>query len=530
MKRKPTAPKALKDPQPKLGRLPSFNCELPLVANQSATRRLFVRLDCARMVYNACLGEALKRLRGRRESKAWCEARQLPRGPRGSETAKKRTAAFRAADEQAGFREYDLHAYSVQFSHSWLGEHLDSNTVQKIASRAWIAVQQYALGKKGKPRFKGKGQFDSVEGKTNRQGILWRDQMVKWNGLELAAIVEETDPAIAHALHCPVKFVRIVRRKLGCRVRFYVQLVCAGKPYPKHALGQGTTGLDVGPTNLAVVSETTAVLVPFCAELENRQAEKRQIQRKLDRQRRANNPDNFNPDGTIKPGKKIWHDSHRYLATRDKLAELQRQQAAQRKSLHGHQANQLIAGANVIKTEKVSYRAFQRLYGKSVGFRAPGMFMEVLRRKAANAGAEFDEFPTATTRLSQVCLCGVLEKKTLSERWHVCDCGVGPVQRDLFSAWLARFVVNGRLDVDRARRAWSGEDDMRLRAASSAIQPAMGQGQPKPNPAPTQVGRGRSRSPAQSGTNVSEAGHGAPSAVTRKLASQPEPPRFGAGE
>lgn len=527
MSRKSTVPK---DQKPKLGRLPSFICELPLAATQFDARHLLVRLDCARMVYNACLGEALKRLRRLRESKAWRAARQLPRGPRGSDAAQKRTEAFREADKQAGFREYDLHAYAVQFSHSWLGEHLDSNTVQKVATRAWIAVRDYALGKKGKPRFKGKGQFDSVEGKTNKSGIAWHDRTVKWSGLELPARVDGTDPVIAHGLKCPVKFVRIVRRKLGRRVRFYAQLVCAGKPYPKHTLGKGTTGLDVGPSNLAIVSEKTAVLVPFCVELEDRQAKKRKLQRKLDRQRRANNPDNFNPDGTIKQGKKTWHDSNRYLATRDKLAEVQRQQAAQRKSLHGHLANRLLAGANVIKAEKLSYRAFQRTYGKSVGLRAPGTFIASLRRKAANAGAEFDEFPTATTRLSQVCLCGALEKKSLSERWHVCDCGVGPVQRDLFAAWLARFVVNGRLDADQAQRAWSGEDDMRLRAASREIQPAMGQGQPKPNPVPAQAGRGQSRLPAQSGTNVSEACHGAPSAVTRKLASQPEPSRFGAGE
>jgi putative transposase len=409
-----------------------------------------------------------------------------------------------------------------------LGAHLDSTTIQKVATRAFLAVQQSAFGKRGKPRFQGKGCFDSVEGKTNTSGILWRENSVRWLGLELPAIVNSKDAVIAPGLASPVKFVRLVRRKLNGRNRFYAQLICLGHPFykEKNKLGQGVVGLDIGPSNLAVVSETTAVLVPFCDELQSRQKDIRRLQRQLDRQRRANNPGNFNADGTVKCGVKLaWHNSKGYLHTRAKLAEVYRKQAEHRKSLHGRQVNQVLVQGNVIKLEALSYRALQKTYGKSVGFRGPGTFVSRLRRKAENAGAELDEFPTATTRLSQTCVCGAVEKKPLSQRWHVCACGVGPVQRDLFSAWLAQDVVNDRLDVGQVQRAWPGEDE-RLRAASSGIQPAMGQGQPKPNLAHTQVGRGQSRSSAPSGMKVSDACQGAPSAVTRELVFQPDPAGF----
>jgi putative transposase len=42
----------------------------------------------------------------------------------------------------------------------------------------------------------------------------------------------------------------------------------------------------------------------------------------------------------------------------------------------------------VIKTEKISYRAFQRAFGLSVARRAPGTFMTMLTRKAASAGGK----------------------------------------------------------------------------------------------------------------------------------------------
>jgi len=119
-------------------------------------------------------------------------------------------------------------------------------------------------------------------------------------------------------------------------------------------------------------------------------------------------------------------------------------------------------GTNV-KTKKLSYKAFQRLYGSSVGLRAPGMFLEILRRKAANAGGRVEEINTYRTKLSQACHCGKYEKKPLSKRWHQCPCGVD-AQRDLYSAYLACFVEKDNLVAYQAQKAWSGMD-IALRAA-----------------------------------------------------------------
>ena len=58
-----------------------------------------------------------------------------------------------------------------------------------------------------------------------------------------------------------------------------------------------------------------------------------------------------------------------YISSREQLAKLYRKQAAHRKSLHGRQVNRILALGNVIKMEGLSYRAFQKMFGKSVGFR-----------------------------------------------------------------------------------------------------------------------------------------------------------------
>ena len=503
----------------------SFVCELPLRVTAAQERTLLVRLDCARQVYNACLGEALKRLGRLRDSMGFQTARSLPR------LSPERKAAFKALEAEFGLSEYALHSYVVQFSHAWLGEHLDANTLQKLATRAYKAVRAYQIGQRGRPRFKGRGQFDSVEGKSNSSGILWRESAVRWLGLEIPALIDRADAVIAHGLACRIKYVRLVRRKIARRDRFYAQLVCEGEPYrkPRHTLGTGTVGLDLGPSTIAIVSERTATLEHFCAELQPSQAVTRRLQRKLDRSRRATNPDHYRPDGTVKPGPKRWTRSGSYQHTRAQLAEGRRKQAAYRKSLHGQLVNRVLALGDTIQLEKLSYRAFQRQFGKSVSFRGPGLFVAHLRRKAANAGGAVVEFATGPTRLSQTCVCGRIVKKPLSQRWHMCDCGAGPIQRDLMSAWLARYVVNERLDADQALAVWAGEDE-RLRAASSVIQPAMRQGHPPLPAIGSPLPQGQSRSPAHSALAVGEAGQVGLFALIGEPTDQPEPPGFSRGE
>jgi putative transposase len=162
--------------------------------------------------------------------------------------------------------------------------------------------------------------------------------------------------------------------------------------------------------------------------------------------------------------------SNKSLAIQLKVTELNRKMQATRKRAHGELANEILRLGKAVKTEKLSYKAFQKMFGKSVGRRAPGMFMEKLRYKAANAGGEVIEFSTRTTALSQRCQCGEKHKKTLNERWHDCPkCGVR-AQRDLYSAFLARFVENHRLDTDQAVKAWSGAGILLEQAVSNLKQ------------------------------------------------------------
>jgi transposase len=380
-----------------------------------------------------------------------------------------RKDAFKAARERYGFNEYALHRYVTGICHSWLGAHIDANTSQKIATRTYNAVDR--AGKDDHVKFKWYGQMDSLEGKTNKQGIRWKDGKVVWNGLELRVITDFSDPVIAHGLSCPVKYVRIVRKEIRGKIRYYVQLVCEGLPYQKerNIVTKEKVGLDLGPSTVAVVSDNSASLDLFCRELDNAQAEIHKLQRRMDRQRRANNPGNYDPDGTINKGKKKWKDSRRYIQTRAALRELHRRQATHRKSLHGKMINDILRQGNSVFLEKISYKAWQKMFGKSISYRGPGMFISGLKRKAVSGNGDVTEFPTYPA-LSQICICDRKKKKKLSERWYRCECGL-VAQRDLFSAFLARHIMYSDkwiCDTEAAKIEWPSMKDIFGRAVGIA--------------------------------------------------------------
>jgi putative transposase len=504
----------------------TFIHEIPLKTTPHDEAVLDVRLDAARNLYNACLRESLRRLDLMRESKAYRAARVLPKG-------KARNAVFKTVRGFHGFQEYGLHVFAAKTCKAcWLGDHLDAFTIQKVATRAFGAVEQHAYGGRGRPRFKRKGWLTSVEGKSNAAGIRWRDDHVLWSGLKLAALfdIKDKHDVEAHALSCRVKYLRLVKRVIKGNNCWFVQLILEGTAHQKekNIIAEGTCGLDIGPSTIAAVGEADALLTRFCDEVVQPWKEIKREQRAQDRSRRATNPDNYNDDGTVKQGSRQWHRSNRYKKRQEQIAACQRALAATRKKQHGELCHKVLSLGKVIKTEKLSYKSFQKNYGQSVAIRAPGMFIVQLTRKAANAGGGVEDINTRRTKLSQTCICGNVEKKPIKQRHHACACGI-EAQRDLFSAFLAKHCSHHTLDICRAKAAWPAAEPL-LRRAMSRITETASRG---PVPASFGLSRRQSCSPVKDGSTAIKVAD----AVARKSESHKEmpvlplePPAFSHGE
>lgn len=483
---------------------PSFILELPLKTIPVQESTILVRLDVGRQVYNACLRECIKRLDLIQQSKEFQEIQNLPKTIDG-ELNKERTEAFKQLNLKYEFTEYDIQHYAIGIRNSWIKEHINVHIAQKVATRAFKAVQKKAFGVAKNVRFKGKNQFDTLEGKNNKTGLIFKNNTLYWTGLEIPCIIDEDNKLIRYGLSHRVKYCRIVRRKINSKNRFYVQLILEGKPYqkPENVIGTEEIGLDVGPSTIAIVGDTKAELKQFCSDLAPKQKEKRKLQRKMDRSRRANNPQNYNDNGTVKKGKKKWKRSNQYKKTSQEAAELDRKTAAHRKSLHGKDINEIISIGVNIKTEKIPYRSWQKRYGRSVSIRAPSMFMSSLKIKAENAGGYLYGFPTQNTKLSQMChICRTATKKPLSQRWHVC-CSI-EMQRDLYSAFLAKCVdvETCALDIARARLLWPDLEQVLSEAVSRAIQSASSRNVPASFGLGTQR---QSRSPVKPEATITDA-------------------------
>ncbi len=485
----------------KKSKTPTFLLALPLAVDPEQAKRLRAHFEAARCLYNALLGEALGRLRRMRSDPQWQVARAIPRTQK-----QERAAAFSRLRQQYRFSEYALQEFAKHANCTWIADHIDSMMAQTLATRAYRAVNRVCLGKARKVRFKSRGRgLHSVENKWSKSGVRFvlksaeegNDGYLVWGRDHLRALIDWHDPVVKHGLSQRLKYARLLRRKVSSPkaqgadclgYRYDVQLVVEGKPYrkPRHVPGTDVIGLDLGPSTLAIVPrEGDARLVPFGEELGPDSRKKRRLERKLDRQRRANNPENYDEKGRIrKRGKQhlAWKNSQGYLATRRRLTQQERKLAAHRKSLHGRLVNEIIRVGNDIHIEKISYKGWQKRFGKSVGLHAPGMLVEHLRRTVANTDGTLREVPTRSTKLSQYCHgCKRYVKKPLAERWHHCACGVGPVQRDLYSAFLAAYLHAPDYLPSSAQYAlYWGSAETRLLAALEVLTQRAREGQVLP--------------------------------------------------
>src|SRR5258708_3268912 len=392
--------------KPSRKKTPTFQLELPLVVEAGQAARVGAHLEVGRQFYNAVLSAGQQRLRRMRADPAWQAARAIPRTQ-----PQERKAAFSALRERYGFSEYAFHELAKGLRVSWLAEHLDAVLAQTLASRAYRALNRVCVGKAKRVRFKSKSRgLDSIENKRNNTGMRFvlqtQDQgrpqgYLLWHDEQLRALIDWDDPVVAHGLTHEVKYARLVRRRASSPraqgadrqgERYFVQLVLKGLPHhnPRHTAGTDTTGLDPGPSTIAIVPrQADAHLVPPCAELAPEARAIRRLQRQMERQRRAANPEHYDERGRPKKrgkGAPRWKQSRSYQATRRRKAARERRLAAHRKSLHRQMIHQIVAGGHTIVTEKISYKRWQKRYGRTVRLRAPRRLLHQVTTTRARTG------------------------------------------------------------------------------------------------------------------------------------------------
>lgn len=443
---------------------PTFTLTLRLVVDEENLAILDRRFYFAQHLYNIGVKEARKRLNKLYKDKTYKAIMK--------EYRKTKKLTIRQNWELKSLREkYDLIGlYSfekylkegrVRFS-----KHMDADTVAKLSARLWKAVSNNLFSKGKGINYKRYKDFNSVEGKKISSGILFKGDHIEWKGLVIPFRIKKKD---AYARKCldkhRIKFCRIKRRWHKHQWRYYVELVLEGTPPLKQRATQNArVGIDIGPSTIAAVSDTNVVFKELNDGIQNIDNEIRRLNRKADRQRRTNNPQNYNINGTIRRNSKFfkrkWIVSNNLRKTYDKQKELYQKRADKLKQFQSELANQIVSMGNEIIVETMNFEGLKKRsskteisektkrfkkkkrFGNSIQIHAPAQFILALKRKLAYHGGQLVEINTSKMRASQFNhMTGEYMSSDLNKRWKELIPDVW-VQRDLYSAFLLKNALN----------------------------------------------------------------------------------------
>ena len=114
------------------------------------------------------------------------------------------------------------------------------------------------------------------------------------------------------------------------------------------------------------------------------------------------NPENYEPDfektvgnkivkkkGKTKQGKRQWIKTRNYRRIQARKAELERRKSSYAQSQNRRLVNEILRHGNIVKTENVSVKGWQKRYAKAISAKSPGFFQSELKRKVEQTGGKF---------------------------------------------------------------------------------------------------------------------------------------------
>ena len=442
-----------------------FIYTLKLKTSQQDKERLNKRFRMAQDIYRKTLIEVHKRYLNLKKDPLYKKARKLDKGD------KEKTALFKELREKyqlQGKFTFGTFANDYRNARNY-SFYIPSDVAVKLGFRAYEAYEKVMFAK-GAKTVDFRKVVNSMEGKSDA-GITIRKGLFKMGTKTERAkfscpVIYEEDSFEEEILRNKVKFVRLVRRLEHGQHNFYAQIILEGTPVVKNPQNDLKTnvGIDIGLTSVAVATDYETQLIELAPSVKNNDKKLAKLNQKMDRQRRANNPQNYNPDGTIKIGRKTWNDSKRYLKTKAQYKELERLGREQRRHAHERLSNQIVEMGDSFIVEQMSFAELAKRheiptknesgkflssagFGKHVKRRAPASLISLIKYKSFFRGRKFLEVNVddiAATQLDHS--TGERNPLELSQRIKIVDNQI--VQRDLYSAFLLKNIYPSATGVD----------------------------------------------------------------------------------
>lgn len=447
---------------------PSYSLKLRLLTSAEDERLLDKRFRIANHIQNVMVREARRRLNNLFRDHDY--KKLIFNMRKAGKWTKDEKRALQMFYTKYGLSEYNFHAY-VDAGQKQFSDNIDSFTRQKEATKVWKSVQKFLFANGKAVHMKSHWRKFSIEGKSNSAGIRCRNGFVEWKGLNIPVRIRKKDYYAKECLkNGKIKYCRIKRSWHKHKWRYYVELVMEGfPPLKERKIGKGRVGIDIGTSTIAAVSEANMVFKKLNDGIESIDTEIRRLNRQLDRQRRANNPNNYNPNGTIKKDTKtfykVWKKSKRQRLTEDKIREHYTKRSAKLSQFQDDLANEIVSMGDEIVIETMNFQGLQKRakkteksdktgrykkkkrFGKSISIHAPSSLIKKIKNRLAYHKGSLIEVDTYKMKASQTNhITGEYMSSDLKSRWKVLVPGT-LVQRDLYSAFLL-FNAKNKEEID----------------------------------------------------------------------------------
>lgn len=417
----------------------------------------------------------------------------------------------------------DARAYTIRVNKAYFKVH--SVFALSVTENVWQGVEQVLYGKAEKLHFRERFDLPGIRAKQINRGIILsldqdgqlnfsmelKNEHIQFGVLEskvkndlflqdelkeLTAYLKDSagrdkqcagiyaDTGMIVDTFRPV-YVTIKCQEIRGKMRVYAHITIEGKACPKkkkdgsprRVYGTGTVGCDIGTQTYAAVGNADVVLDNLAERngksTKTTERKVRRLQRKMDRSRRANNPERFNEDGTYKKGSRgPWKESKTYRRDKAKLRDLKR-----RNRLNRHYAAQedvwrlremgdtfVTEPKNAAKLQKKAKAAQtpeeakdkngknkrRKRFGKSIQHRCPGYFQAYAKTVFESTGGHYYEVDNKFRASQYDHKANAYVKKKLSQRWHEFS-DQTRIQRDLYSAFLMRCASEDYQAPDREK-------------------------------------------------------------------------------
>jgi len=287
------------------------------------------------------------------------------------------------------------------------------NTVKRVDKAYQNFFRRVKSGEKkaGYPRFKSARRYDS---------FTYPQSGFKLNGTKLSlSKIGDVKINLHRSIKGEIKTLTIRRQADG----WFACFSCEIEPNPLPSTDK-EVGVDVGLENFAITSD--GEFFPPIKDLRKTEWKVKYFQREVSRRKK----------GSKRRKKSVWRLKRAHLRIANKRGDT-----------HHKVARSLVNRYDLIAIENLTVNRMVKNHNlaKSISDAGWSNFANILVAKAEEAGRKIVKVDPKFT--SQVCsMCGAVEKKELSQRWHSCECGC-ELHRDVNAAinilTKARKVLSG---------------------------------------------------------------------------------------